>query len=338
MVMRSAYSPVVRDTMDYSTALCDRHGQLIAQGLTLAVQLGSFPTAMRILLEELRRDRAAGRRLHLQRPVRLRRPAPARHLRDQADLRRRRARGLGLRRWRTTPTSAASRPAASPCSDRDLPGRPPPPARSSSTRRASENATLFHIIEKNTRQPVQVLGDLRAQLAACAAGERGFARALRSATGPRRRGRYMDELQDLGRAADAREIAALPDGDYALRRLDRRRRRGSRADAHRGRGRASTATRSRDRLHRHVAAGAAASINCPVGLVHSPPATAPSGASPSARSRTARATCGRSSINAPRGHDRQSGASRRLRRARRDRATASSTRSWARSRRSCRTA
>src|SRR5436309_12444040 len=50
MVMRSAYSPVVRDTMDYSTALCDRHGQVVAQGLTLAVQLGTFPTAMGYLL------------------------------------------------------------------------------------------------------------------------------------------------------------------------------------------------------------------------------------------------------------------------------------------------
>ena len=28
VVMRSAYSPVVSDTMDYSTALCDRDGQL----------------------------------------------------------------------------------------------------------------------------------------------------------------------------------------------------------------------------------------------------------------------------------------------------------------------
>ena len=37
VVMRSAYSPVVRDTMDYSTALCDRDGELVAQGLTLAV-------------------------------------------------------------------------------------------------------------------------------------------------------------------------------------------------------------------------------------------------------------------------------------------------------------
>ena len=51
--MRSAYSPVVRDTMDYSTALCDRDGELVAQGLTLAVQLGTFPTVMHYVLDEL---------------------------------------------------------------------------------------------------------------------------------------------------------------------------------------------------------------------------------------------------------------------------------------------
>ena len=52
VIMRSAYSPVVRDTMDYSTALCDRNGRVVAQGLTLAVQLGTFPTVMRYVLEE----------------------------------------------------------------------------------------------------------------------------------------------------------------------------------------------------------------------------------------------------------------------------------------------
>src|SRR5215510_5397510 len=53
VVMRSAYSPVVRDTLDYSTALCDRNGRIVAQGLTLAVQLGTFPTVMRYVLDEL---------------------------------------------------------------------------------------------------------------------------------------------------------------------------------------------------------------------------------------------------------------------------------------------
>ena len=52
VIMRSAYSPVVRDTMDYSTALCDRNGRVVAQGLTLAVQLGTFPTVMGYVLAD----------------------------------------------------------------------------------------------------------------------------------------------------------------------------------------------------------------------------------------------------------------------------------------------
>ena len=36
------------------------------------------------------------------------------------------------------------------------------------------NTTLLKIIEKNTRQPVQVLGDLKAQLAACSIGGAQF--------------------------------------------------------------------------------------------------------------------------------------------------------------------
>ena len=58
VIMRSAYSNIVRDSMDYSTALCDREGKVIAQGLTLAVQLGSFPDCMRVIM----RDHAAGAR------------------------------------------------------------------------------------------------------------------------------------------------------------------------------------------------------------------------------------------------------------------------------------
>ena len=60
IVMRSAVSPVVRDTMDYSTAICDRGGRIIAQGLTLAVQLGAFPDIMRIIVAEHAADARAG--------------------------------------------------------------------------------------------------------------------------------------------------------------------------------------------------------------------------------------------------------------------------------------
>ena len=51
IVMRSAYSPVVRDIMDYSTALCDAKGRVIAQGLTLPIQLCSFPRILRFVRE-----------------------------------------------------------------------------------------------------------------------------------------------------------------------------------------------------------------------------------------------------------------------------------------------
>src|SRR5690606_38646747 len=60
VIMRSGYSPVVRDTMDYSTALMDANGYIIAQGLTLAVQLGSFPDVMRHLIDQFGDDMAPG--------------------------------------------------------------------------------------------------------------------------------------------------------------------------------------------------------------------------------------------------------------------------------------
>ncbi len=71
----------------------------------------------------LRRGHRAGRRLPRQRPVRLRRPAPAGPLRDPADLPRRRARGVrrddGAPRRRRRPHARVDRRAR----DRDLPGR-----------------------------------------------------------------------------------------------------------------------------------------------------------------------------------------------------------------------
>src|SRR5262249_27737631 len=45
-IFRTAYSGVLKDVMDYSTALCDGGGQIVAQGLTLPAHLGSIPEAM----------------------------------------------------------------------------------------------------------------------------------------------------------------------------------------------------------------------------------------------------------------------------------------------------
>ena len=60
MLMKAAHSPIVRDSMDFSTALCDAHGQTVAQGLTTPIHLGSFYDAMRFLIEHFGADVAPG--------------------------------------------------------------------------------------------------------------------------------------------------------------------------------------------------------------------------------------------------------------------------------------
>src|SRR6266498_6035211 len=45
-ILRTAYSGVLKDNMDYSTSFCDGSGRTIAQGLTLPAHLSSFPDAL----------------------------------------------------------------------------------------------------------------------------------------------------------------------------------------------------------------------------------------------------------------------------------------------------
>ncbi|MDZ7910162.1 MAG: hydantoinase B/oxoprolinase family protein [Gemmobacter sp.] len=59
MLMRAAYSPIVRDSMDYSTAICDAQGQTLAQGVTTPMHLGSFYDAMQHLMRRYARATSA---------------------------------------------------------------------------------------------------------------------------------------------------------------------------------------------------------------------------------------------------------------------------------------
>ena len=126
---------------------------------------------------------------------------------------------------------------------------------------------VFRIIEANTRSPIEVLGDIRAQIAACNVAEDG----LRSLIAPLRR----DAARPLHRRAarpcrgdDARRHPRAAQRRLHGDRLYRRRRRAPGAAADRrdrdGRGR-----HDRHRLHRHRADQVAASINCPISLPES---------------------------------------------------------------------
>ena len=178
IVMRSAYSPVVRDTMDYSTALCDRRGQLIAQGLTLAVQLGSFPDGMRILMADHAPTAQPGDVFLYNDPY----GSGGQHLPDFYIVKPIFHDGA-IEGWACT--------MAHHC---DVGGIAPGSTAIHATEIFQEgiclpvvklheagepNEMLLRILEKNTRMPVQLIGDVRAQLAACAVGERGYRRPAR---------------------------------------------------------------------------------------------------------------------------------------------------------------
>ena len=213
VLMRSAYSPVVRDTLDYSTALCDRDGRLVAQGLTLAVQLGTFPAVMRHLLAEHGETTQTGDVFVANDPY----GCGGQHLPDIYVIAPIFVDGE-LEGWAATMAHHA-----------DVGGLAPGSIAVHATEifqeglrlpllklhdQGVENETVLRIIEKNTRQPTQVIGDLHAQLAACRAGERGLA-ALVERYGRDTR-QHLEHLQALAERAMRSEIAALTDGRYTF--------------------------------------------------------------------------------------------------------------------------
>jgi N-methylhydantoinase B len=212
IIMRSSYSPVIRDTMDFSTAVCDASGAAVAQGLTLAVQLGAFPDIMRIVVREQADRLRPGDVLIANDPY----GAGGQHLPDI---------------YVIQPIFVADRLcgyATTMAHHSDVGGITPGSVAIHATEIHQEglclpmlklfeagrqNETLFRIIERNTRQPTQVLGDLRAQVAACAAGVHGFA-ALVEKYGMSDLQRYLDALHAHAEQTMRRAIAGIPDGSY----------------------------------------------------------------------------------------------------------------------------
>ena len=213
VLMRSAYSQVVRDTMDYSTALCDRKGRVVAQGLTLAIQLGAFPDLMRHVVATFAADTHEGDVLIANDPY----GSGGQHLPDIYVVKPIFLDGE-LQGYATT--------MAHHC---DVGGIAPGSVAMHATEifqeglrlpllklyeGGAENRTLFKIIEKNTRQPVEVLGDLRAQLAACHAAEKGLTELLLK-YGVSPLNAYLEALHDDAERLMRMEIAAIPDGRYS---------------------------------------------------------------------------------------------------------------------------
>ncbi len=212
IVMRSAVSPVVRDTMDYSTALCDGDGRIIAQGLTLAVQLGAFPYIMDVIREKHADDAQPGDVFIANDPY----GSGGQHLPDIYIIKPIFADGVRCGYAATMAHHCdvggiAPGSVALHATDIHQEGLRLPLLKLYEAGRA--NDTLFQVIERNTRLPGQVLGDIQAQLAACRAAERGLLE-LHRRHGAARLELYLTALQDEAERRMRAAIRSIPDGAY----------------------------------------------------------------------------------------------------------------------------
>lgn len=212
VIMRSAYSPVVRDSMDYSTAVCDANGAVVAQGLTLAVQLGSFPDIMGRIVRDHGDALAPGDVFIANDPY----GSGGQHLPDIYIITPIFV-GTDLAGYATTMAHHSDVGGIAPGSvaihARDIhqEGLRLPILKLYEA--GVPNQTLFRILERNTRSPVQLLGDIRAQVSSCRAGHRGLEK-LALKYGLETLNRYFQALHDFAERRMREEIAALPDGVY----------------------------------------------------------------------------------------------------------------------------
>jgi N-methylhydantoinase B len=212
ILMKTAYSPIVRDAMDFSTALCDASGSNLAQGLTTPMHLGSFYDAMRHLIGEYEGRIAPGDVFIGNDPY----LASGQHLPDIYVVR---------------PVFCAGRLcgwAATIAHHVDVGGLVPGSNSLAAVEihqeglrlpflklvdAGVENATLKSVIAANVRVPDQVLGDIHAQVTACLVGERELA-ALVERYGIDTVVDYGEALQDYTERMARAAIKEIPDGTY----------------------------------------------------------------------------------------------------------------------------
>lgn len=214
VILRTAYSSIVRDSMDYSTGLCDRHGRSIAHGLTMALHLGAFPDAMQALLRDYGDDMVEGDVFVFNDPY----TAGGMHLPDVYVIKPIFVDGA-LEGFACTLVHQIDMGGIAPGSTAvyaneifqeglRLPiikmfeaGKP--------------NQTFFKIVAHNSRVPDKQAGDMRAQIAACNTAERGF-RALVQRHGSEAFRTMVDDLHDYAERVTRAEIGKLPKGTWTF--------------------------------------------------------------------------------------------------------------------------
>ncbi len=213
-VLRTARSEIVKDVMDYSAAICDREGRMIAQAKTIALHLGAIPEAMDEVLKRFGHDLNPGDAVILNDPY-----EGGMHLPDifmfVPFFYKKELEGFCV----------------IICHHTDMGGRVPGSNASDSTEIYQEglripvlklydaghiNETIERLIACNVRVPDRVLGDLRAQYAASQVGVRELT-ALLDRYGREPARAYFLELLDYAERLTRDEIRGWPKGTFTFK-------------------------------------------------------------------------------------------------------------------------
>jgi N-methylhydantoinase B len=210
-MMRTAYSSNLKSSNDLSSAYCSLDGELLAQGFTLPMQLGSIPDAMEAVIAKFGGTFEPGDVVILNDPY-----EGGTHLPDIFLIKPLFLDGEHVAYCATIAhhTDIGGRVAGGNASDSTeiyQEGLRLPPIKLYDAGRP--NQAVFEIIAKNVRVPENLLGDLRAQLAAIHIGERGM-EELVERWGKQPLLTALDDLMAYTERLARAEIAQWPDGRF----------------------------------------------------------------------------------------------------------------------------
>jgi N-methylhydantoinase B len=211
VLVRTAYSINLKNTMDMCCAICDADGRLIVQGLTLPLHLGSIPEAMRAVLAKFRGRIEEGDMFVLNDPF-----EGGSHLPDFFLFRPIFLKGRHIA-WAVSEAHhldvGGMTPGGNGCDATEIFQEGIRISPTKMIARGERNEAVFDFIASNVRVPRHVLGDIEAQIAACDTGKRAFL-ALVERYGYDRLMACVEALLDQSERYARAAIAAMPDGTY----------------------------------------------------------------------------------------------------------------------------
>ena len=210
---RTAYSTIVRDCLDYSTSLCNADGEMIAQGVTIPLHLGAVPYAMETLSSKFGDDMAPGDVFIMNDPF-----DGGMHIPDVFIVK--------PVFWNERRVAFA----VATAHHLDMGGRLPGSSACDNTEifqegiripwlklyhKGEPDESIFALLRTNVRVPHMMLGDLRAQLAACHIGERAIYDPIER-YGPETLKTCAADLIDYTERLMRAEITSWPDESHTF--------------------------------------------------------------------------------------------------------------------------